>query len=110
MPEDSPTHAGVKWNIRRMSSNENAFEIHLDRTVDFLNRKNLKGFRTATARTGLQTILTAVHGADHLAAAEQPFGQRAISMRTPVGRGKDPAVTLSEYGELLASNHIAASL
>src|SRR5678815_4328932 len=99
------TRVGVTPNTRPRRSNENAFEIHLDGAVDFLNRENLKRFRSPTAGTGLQTELMAVHRADHLATAKDSFGQRAPSMRASIMRRKDPAVPLTEYGEILASNH-----
>ena len=38
---------------------------------------------------------------DDLFTAHHPFGQRPLTMRAPVLRGKQPTVALPEHGDLL---------
>lgn len=96
--------------ILPQDSSVNAFGIHQDDAVDFLDWKHLKRFFLYRAGTGFQAELVTVHRTNDLAVAEQSFGQRAKSVRTSIVSGEYFSIALAEYGERLTANDVTASL
>ena len=88
----------------------NAFEIHHDVAIHFFDWENLNAFGRVASCASFQTELVTVQRANHSTAAKQSFGKRALTMRTSIVSGKDSAVALSEYGERLTADHVAAPL
>jgi hypothetical protein len=100
----------VPETIRPLRSSVNAAETHLNATVDFFDGKDLERLLAHCAGAGFEAELMTVHRANHLATSEHSFGERAESMRAAIPRSEYLSVALSEYGESLTINDVAASL
>lgn len=72
--------------------------------------ENLKAFRGIVSFSRFQIEMMGMKRADDLSVSDEPLRQRSLPVRTPVLGCEESAVSLTEHGDFLIADDIAATL